>query len=414
MKIAEFFAEVGFDIDSAPLGQFFGLLQGTAGRVLIFAGAVRAAAFAVEKFSQRSIDAATALRSFRIETGLSAEELQKWQTAIQLTDISATAEDVAGSVQSLQENLTAIRLGRGDVSPFLLAGVNPYQDAFSVIDDLRASLRGVDRALAATILRDTGLGVEFLHTLSMTNEELDALMNNYVLRQGQLDNLSEAGTAFTDLGLFIRHAIDDLNAFLSPAYVAGARVLKEAIRAISAPFEVLGHIIEFVVGLIDRLSSEAAQNLYDAFKYMAIGVGVLSAAFMPLTFTLTAILLLIEDIAVGMRGGNSVIFSFARAIGSIFEGIGNFINEHIIEPFNSLLDRIPDLSFLSGVAGTTGLGLLGIGDLPSQLGTGIANTFNNIFNIVTDQPEAAANAVSNGLQQQLNFAYDDTAAVAGQ
>lgn len=396
IKIAEFFAEVGFDINSSPLGEFFGALQGTAGRVLIFAAAVRAAAFGVEKFSQKSIDAATALKSFRIETGLSAEELQKWQAAIQLTDISATADDVAGSVQSLQENLTAIRLGRGDVSPFLLAGVNPYQDAFSVIEDLRVALRGVDESLASTILQDTGLGKEFLHTIKMSNDELEALQNQYVLRNEQLEALSKAGTAFTNLGLYIQHAIDDLNAFLSPAYIAGAHALKGVVQLISSAFEFTAFAVrEFTEGL--EKSNPAIQQIFQYLKWTALAVAGLVALTNPWGAAVAVVLataIAIDDIWAAIQGKVSFIGELLKKMADFVVDIKEGLSG--IDWPDFLGNFIPDLNLVGQVS-----------DLGQQLSGSMANTFNNVFNITSDNPDAVAAAVSGGMQKQLNFAYSD-------
>lgn len=429
MKIAELFAEIGFNIDEAPLGEFVKTMGAAATKASVVVAAVTAAAFAVKKLTDASIQAATAMRNFRVETGLSAEELQRWQVAAQLTNIGASAESVTSSIQALQSNLAQIRLGQGNIRPFQLLGISAFGDAFAVLDQLRERIKGLDEATTVNLLNEMGLGSEFIHVLRLSREEFEKLADKYALSNEQIDALTKMGNAFKDLGMYIGHVTAELSAFLSPSltYLAGA--LKDAVRLIIAPFELLWRVIKMAGDYLEAWD-RAMGHTIPTIKLLANVIVGLVLAFNPLIAAITAILLLIEDFLVGMSGGKSLIFGFfelfkkkigefaesikssvkgafmslGEGIRAALEPVANWIYENIIKPIDDLLGKIPKLPS----AGEMFDGAVdAVGGAINTVGTNLSNTFNNIFNITSDNPQGTASAVTNSLQEQLNFGLGD-------
>lgn len=405
MKIAELFAEVGFDIDSAPLGDFTNMLGGAAAKMTAVIAAAAAAAFAIKQVTDRSIAAAASMRSFRIETGLSTVELQRFQAAVQLTDISASAEDVASSISSLQSNLAQIRLGQGNIRPFQLLGVSAAGDAFDVIEQLRGAVRGLDEATAVNLLQEMGLGPEFLHILRLSREEFEELANRYVLSDQQLNKLTQLGTAFQDLGLYINHATDELSAFIAPALIAGVNHIKDVTKVAAVPFKILGDLVGIVNQQFQRLDDLTSGGLSSGLEKITRVMSMMAKTF---SFFGMFPLLIIEDIYTGLNGGNSLLLSgfrvLANKIKEIFEPVAEFIQQYVIDPFNMVRDKIenlptPSVAFDGAVDAA--------GGAFDRLGSSVSNMFNNVFNITTSDPQAAAGAITNGIQQQLNFGLSD-------
>lgn len=425
MKVAELFAELGFNVDNEGLNTFIGGLRGAATRATIVTAAVTAAAFAVNKFADASIRASAALRAFTIETGLNNQKLQQWQVITQLTDIDATAQDVTSSIQALQSNLAQIRLGQGNIRPFQLLGISAYGDAFDVIEQLRGAIQGLDPAMAVNLLQEMGLGPEFYHVLRLSREEFDSLSRSYLLSSEQVSSLTAIGSAFNDLGMFIQHARDEFVAFASPLLIKAAHAIEAAIRLLIAPFEVLGLYIHNAGQALDRFMrtiNGGAISSLESLKIVLIGIGV---AMFPITAGILGLLLILEDIAVYARGGESAIgdlVEFLKSVdifGSIADQWNNltdvisetmgewqeFIERSFIKPITDLkkiIESVPD-----GVGGFFSDTTDAIGGAIGDVGRNVSNTFSNIFNIQSDDPVGTADAVTNSLQRQLDFGLSD-------
>ena len=166
MKVGDIFVALGFDVEDKALKGFENDLKKLKKVLFSVPVILSAAAFAIDRFVASSVAGSVALQNFNRQTGLLSSDLQRYQIAGQLSDISLSADQVAGSVQNLQSNLAAIRLGGGDISPFQLAGVDVIgKDAFQVIEELRGAFqtgRLGDRATASNLLDQMGIGKQFI------------------------------------------------------------------------------------------------------------------------------------------------------------------------------------------------------------------------------------------------------------
>jgi len=434
MKIAELFAEIGIELDEKPLEKFSGLLKSTKGLMGLLTVGVIAGVAAIDKFTQKTIDGAASLRAFRIETGLSTNELQGLQTALQLTDIKATPEQISSSIQALESNIANIRLGLGDINAFNLAGidVSPGKNALNVIDQIfsrREEILSFGRSTAGNLLDRMGLGKQFLNLLELSDKEFDKFKRTYILSSDQIDTLTEMGTAFKDLGLFIKFAKDGFVAFISPTLIAGAKTLKEIISFLLIPFRAVGGIISFVGDVMEKLGV-STKHILPTFESLKIVIIALAAVFAPAISGMLFFLLLLEDFFAALQGKDSVIFTIfdkiaefgKKAFASIsdsfkemFSGVGDFflevfqpiadfIEKFINEPMREIVRAVADLPTPGDVIGS---GIDIVGDAASDLGRSVSNTFSNVFNIVTDNPQAAADLVSNGMQEQFNIGLTD-------
>lgn len=394
MKVAQLFADLGFNVDEQSLNNFEGMMNSTAGKVTLFVGKIAAATFAVKQFAQASIDAAAAMRSFRVETGLSAEELQQWQVVTQLTDIEASAQDVTNSIQSLQTQLSLVRLGEGDVGAFRFLGVDASTaSAFDVLDQLKVTIRGLDEATAVNLLQRIGLGAEMFHVLKSINPEMEAFAKTVTLTGRQINALTEVGTEFERFGKVVSYEFAQLNAELAPLYKLVAQALTGAFRAVSNAIEITWWAVKNLVGAFFEMLR--AQPMLQGF-FTAILAYFAALSLNPFTLAIagiTALILLLDDLWVSLQGGDGVFRKMFDGFDAWIEKVTAFFAE-IMEFFSSIPSLIPSLPDVS---------VLGEGGLIDRAAQSITNGFNNTFNIVTDNPEAAASAVVTGLQDQLDL-----------
>jgi hypothetical protein len=431
MKVAELFAELGINITSDGLqkaSQFKNELVSMAGKATLVVAAITAAGFAIKKFSENAAQAANALRLFNQATGLSIEQLQRWQAAAQISEIGLSAEQVTSSVQGLQLQLAQIRLGQGNLRPFQLLGIDVQgADAFDVLDQLRVKIRQLDPGLATNILQELGLGPEFISVLRLSREEFDKLGNRYIRSADQIRSLVKLGKAFKEFGLEMKSATDKFIAFATPAIIEFLKVLKNN--------------LDFVVGITKELflGVENLNQILPGFTLLLAGVTAglfaMLVPFGPIIIAIGALLLLIDDFMAFNRGAGSMIGTALNAFDRFTSSIEKWINDRLITPIESFIEKTTGLKVtLDKVAKVPGVGLKVLTTSPllslfkilkmlnqiseekGKLGDPTATTsalssspvtFNNTFNVTGENAQETANAITKTQQEQFNFALAD-------
>lgn len=424
MKIAELFAEIGFQVDSEKLDEFKkGLNEGTKG-IAIFAAKVAATVFAVKKFTDATVGAAASLHNFRVETGLSANELQRWQNVATFSDLEANANDVTTSISNLQSMLMQIRLGSGNTRPFYMFGVDAGADAMTVLDQLRGKMDMFDESMTVNLLQEMGLGTEMLHVLKLSNQEFDKLAKSYVLSGDQIANVREMGVEFRKLGKQLSFVKDEFVAFLAPHLADAARALSYAVKLIVAPFEAIGFLIQEVFELFGDVGGRIAVVAAAIFGLRKILLPVLGV-FGALAAKIVGLLLIIEDVVTGLKGGVSIItelFTLAgvEMINFVLKGMVNLKNTMtvisemihvlIIDPIMQLFGLIPQLTEMLPDLGEAfnGIGTIdGTGQIAAQTGAGMNNlSFSNVINIFGGDAAENGKAVGTELRRQTEDADD--------
>jgi hypothetical protein len=309
VKIGEFFAEIGINVNTTTIKDF----AKSVGEIPLDVGAAIAALAGIDyeltKVAAHAIEAATGFSMFSAQTGLSWQELQRWQRTAEFAGISA--QSVASSVEALQANLVNIRLGRGNISPFQMTGINPNQDAFGILRQFREWAKGKNKQLVTNIGREMGLGPDMMSMIQMSDKEFTKFFSHVhgmtVQEKEDFDNLrmtlARLHQTFTDM---------------------------------------LTAIVSHFTEAIDR-----SMQFVKILKWVGAGLALVAAYFFPVTAAIIGLILVLDDLAVYFTGGNSL---FGLAI----EGIKKFGLE-IAKSFGGLtkIGRLPMMmmqSFLPGMA----------------------------------------------------------------
>lgn len=438
MKVAEFFAKIGFQIDDKALEEVDKKMVAARNQTLKLAAALTAAVYAMDRFAAASVRSAVALTNFNVQTGLSTDKLQKWQAAAQLENMAIDADSVANSIQALQQNLTQIRLGQGNASPFQLLGIDIQgRDAFDILEQVREKIQGLDPALAANLTGQMGIDPNMLNVLRLTRKEFDALGNSLSRSKGTTDALIRIGSQINRLKLGFGKFKDDLVAKLEPAFMAVVGVIESLGNGIS-------RIINLFGVLFDKIS-----NIYQIIKKSDLAMAVFAKTLLgiaiilaPITAAFVGLFLILDDLIVYFQGGNSIF-------GLAMEGLKNFAGElqAAFQPVTDTLQAIGDFTkkytapvnnFIAEQTGLdpnenfAGQGIkqimekTGLMDkmFPEGFRPGIIqdqiimpnkvlpenssnNTFNNTFNIGGDRPYFVADEIKDTLQNQLDYGVTD-------
>ncbi len=271
-SLGEFFFQFGFNVDSLKIRDFTKAL----GDLPVDAGAAIAALAGVEyelvKIAQQAFETAVSFQMFSAETGLSWQELQKWQIVAEQANVSAGA--VASSLSALERQMAEIRLGRGNIAPFQLLGISPNQDAFSVLRQLRERIKGLQPAMATNLIAQMGIDPSLIHVLQLSNNEFDRLSKTVRGMSGdQEGSFLRAKQTLVQFGLYAKYL----------------------------GFDILGTLINNLQALVTMI-----RGIQVWTPGLIVAFGAIAAAIFPITAAVVGLLLVLDDLSVYFQGGQSV------------------------------------------------------------------------------------------------------------
>jgi hypothetical protein len=294
VNIGEFFVTLGVDAETLKLKDFVSSIGEIPLKAVAGIAALAGISLALRDVIGDAMDAAVAFGAFEAQTGLSSQELQTWQRVALQANVSAEA--VTSSVSALQRQLVDIRMGKGNISPFQILGIDLRQDAFKVIEQLRERVKGMDRGTATSLISQMGLTPDMMQVLTLSDEKFKAFSNTVVGMSPQQIK------AFQTLKLELTKLKMELHDLMFRTIGTLLPFLQEFIHRI---LPALAHFLGNVVAAISSLVGWMFQFKY-AVPVAVAAIMTLNAAFAPLTATVTALLLIMEDLYVWSQGGVSV------------------------------------------------------------------------------------------------------------
>lgn len=285
MKIGELFLTLGIDAETTKVKDFVNAVAELPVEAVGALAALGGISFELTKIAEESINAAVGFQMFTNQTGLSSQELQRWQIVAEQANVSS--ESVAQSVNSLQRNLANIRMGRGDIAPFQLLGISANQDAFKVLEQLRSRIQGLDRATATNLVTRMGISADMMNVLTLPEQQFKKFSETV---RGQTEEQSKE---------FLKAKLT-LTQF--------SMVVKEL------GMNFLANLVNGIGTLIDHL-----QRLRGGMIGLGVVIGGLVIAFAPLTAALTLLALILEDLAVWAMGGKSLFKEAFEGLKTIFQ-----------------------------------------------------------------------------------------------
>lgn len=391
MNIGELFLKIGIKADTQAVSRINAGFKDMRGILTEIQIAFAAAVYGLDKFISGTVNGVAALQNLNQQTGLSIDLIQKWQQAGQLSNLALTADAIANSIGNLQKNLSAIKLGQGNVSPFQLLGIDVNnKDAFGVLDELRDRVKGLEPGIASNLIQQLGLDPAMISVLKLTNEQFEKLSKNSFLGKGGRAAVLAAGFAVKEVKLRLEQLKDLVVAKLAPAL---SRILNDFFKWIAKN---QGQIIGAITSIVNAIKSfvsafgnaiDLAARFIDGVTGMQNGIKILAGAFAfltlsfrPVLFGLFAIIALLDDIRVWQLGGKSLFGDFYSAMARIskelkpikdlFVGFKDAISEAFgfddktenkIEKLSGLLQNIKEVGASAGFGAILGFLKGGIG-----------------------------------------------------
>ena len=285
MTIGELVVKLGIVADTDKAKGFSTALKDvTVGGAAAVAGLI-GVSLQFKHLFEESIDAAMGLQMFNSQTGLSTEQLQKWQVVAERANVSA--ESVATSITALQRNIADIRMGRGNIAPFQLLGIDIRQDPFQILNQLRERIAGLPRPLAANLIQQLGFSPDMIQLLSLTNKQLKDLAGpDLIISEKNQRRLLQTRLEIVKL---------------RQEFMAWSRSM---MGELAPAFKFVGMGIEHLMAGLLAIT-EFLRNSKPAFYAFITIIGILAAAFFPITATVLGLILIFDDLYTYLKGGKS-------------------------------------------------------------------------------------------------------------
>lgn len=254
--------------------------------------AMLAMVVAFAKMSQEARKFAMNMAIFEANTGLSAQTLQKM--SFMAAQAGVSLDNLAGTLQNIQSMTKQIALGEGNLRPFTMLGISPYQDPVKIINQIGAAIRRnqKDPAMLRQIIDDFGISNELYYALLQGQTE--ELEEQYILKKEDQEALVALNKEWYKLWWYVKQIGIRSQGFL-------AHVALPLLKAMTNLAKFAG---ELVIGF-----GEIAQKSASVEKAIA-GIGIVVAGILaymfPITAGMIAIALICEDIYGYFSGKDSI------------------------------------------------------------------------------------------------------------
>lgn len=295
-------------------------------QILAFHSAVLAA-------TKSASNQAAELLRFQANTGLSAQRLQEWQSKAAAAGVDSG--ELVGAIKSIQS--AQVDMMRGQVAPaWRLLGIDPRQDPFAVLEQVRSKLAQMPAAMGTKLAQDLGMSWDLvaslreLHTLPPAPKEL-------LLTDREISRLKGFNVAFNSTWNNIKLGAQKFGAVMQPIAEGVLFVMNRLLMMMQDITNGFQRIMIFL----------------EPWKNWIVGLAtLLMLSFAPFTTMLVGLLLVLEDFATYMRGGKSVTGAFINWVDKLGErftwvkSIVDTLRESIaglLDIFFSATEKSPDL-----------------------------------------------------------------------
>ena len=318
MKIAEFFAELGFDIKGDKgLAEADKTLSRIAVSAVSVLGAVAALNAGFAALVDTTLKAAIGFKNFELSTGLSVDQLRAWQHFAETNDV--TAGQMTDTIKGLQSAMAEIRLGRGNIQPWQLLGISPNTDPFTVLEELRKRLQDLPPDMARVVTAQMGIGDAVFQMLRSSSVEFEKLDRRLVLTAAEQTNLIRLNRTWKDLVFSIGGLRDRIVAqFAQPMKVA-VDLLKAGVNLLVRFVDWLGSGSIAATGL-----RVALWLVVGAFLGLTLAAGALSTVLAGLSLILKLMLLPAGAVVIAFTAFLAVLILTVGAVAGLLLMLNDF------------------------------------------------------------------------------------------
>ena len=241
---------------------------------------------ALDKMVTKLAQANQLYTNFQRQTGLPMRSALGVSGAMANLDVTMTPEQIMQNMQNLQSNLIGVQFGMGNIAPYQMAGINPFGlNPENMLDTIRKQMKGFAPAYRTFLLQQMGLDP----------------------RLGALIDLSDTE--------YLKYKQEALELYLSPADRKTIQELTPEWNKVNLKFtKAWDKTVLMLMQDFKGLATEIGHVIDVISKVLEVFNTILQPFLDILTFVLKPLYYLLDDIAVWLLGGRSII-------GDMFHGI---------------------------------------------------------------------------------------------
>lgn len=237
--------------------------------------------------------------------------------------------DFQSAVARLKQNSADILLGRGDISPYALLGINPHEDPEKVLMHLQQRLKELPESIGTAFASDLGLSPDMINFVRKA--DFSKIANRPQLSRSELK------------------ALDDLRGKLLETMNLFSLVGQKILVVFTPLFNT---ILKPLTNMLTRWS-KSLQEIHDTIMTVFVAIGGIMSIINPVFAVVTAIGLVLDDLVINKGKGLIRLFQeLARFVKLVF--LNPFIDffDFIKEGFNWIVDKVKSLG--QGALGIVG------------------------------------------------------------
>lgn len=432
--LTELVTKFKFEGSSKPLADYSEKLQKSLKGLTAFTGAVVAATAAMIAWVSPILDAVDALGNLGADLKTPIARIQELDYIATMSNSST--EDLRASLQGLSKTaaLAANDMGLGR-AVFKELGINvkdsngKLKNSADLLNEIRQRMNKLNMTAdeRSAFAQKLGMSPSMLQLLQRTDDEMASLAATArelgIVTQEQAD----AAAAYNDSVDTLKFGLNALRQFTATALAPSLKELVDTftellvnnrdwiVKGIKVTVGVLADFIQMVIRLMPILI--AVGVAFIALKIYTLGfaaaMGVLFSPVVLITAAILALMVIVDDLIVAFKGGDSVI-------GNFFKNTLNIDLSKTLDQLKAMWDWVVKLTkaVTGSFANAWGKlkGVFGGGDTTSpnqsMLVTGgrggVSNMTDNRkveqdvkIEIKTDDPVRAGNAAADSIQRQL-------------
>jgi hypothetical protein len=201
MTVGELFITLGFKADTMKLKDFMNAVGELNMRSVMSAVGLGTLYEATAKIMGIADQAGMSVWNFAETTGISGKSMT--QFAYYAEQMGSSVEDAQASLKNLQMAMFNVSIGRGNMEPFILTGIDPtkVKDQFEVLQKIGEFLRGpASDAVKRMVVAEFGLSESMIPVLKNTQSLNQALKGMGYIYDTEIKKVREFHQANKELG----------------------------------------------------------------------------------------------------------------------------------------------------------------------------------------------------------------------
>ena len=215
-SIGSLFVQLGFNADKTKLNDFIKSIGELDMRSIVAGLGLKGIQETIEKIMDSASGAAKDMNNFGKATGLSTKNMQQFGNFAEQMGVSS--DEAMSSVKGLQDSLTKIRMGEGNIRPFALLGVSVTKDVWKTIDDIHKKMLDprIPDAIKRTMIQEMGLSESMMTVLKASDAQWATIKDQMYMTESQIAGVQKYNAAMAKLAQSWRMVMQDAAAFLAP------------------------------------------------------------------------------------------------------------------------------------------------------------------------------------------------------